>query len=78
MKLFVTQACFQPEIFPTPAGGIQLEYTMHGNRHLNIEVFGDGTACVFKMYADKTFSEETVEFEFSYINQRVDKFYDAV
>lgn len=78
VKLFVVQACFQPEIFPTPDGGIQLEYTMQGNRHLNIEVFNDGTACVFEMYADKTYSEETVEFEFSYINQRVNKFYDAV
>lgn len=75
VKDFILQLKWQPEIFPTPDGGIQLEYTVGANQHLNIEILSEQTVNIFEMFADRTYSEETIHYDVKDIKRRIDRFY---
>ena len=76
--LLINELDIQPEIFPTPDGGIQLEYVIGENRHLNIEILPNNTMNVFEMFSDRTYSESNNKLDFNIIKLRVDKFYDSI
>lgn len=77
-KGLIGQLCLQPEIFPTPDGGVQLEYAIGQNQHLNIEVISEKKINIFEMYSDRTYKEECAEFDIEYIKRRINKFYDCI
>ena len=78
VKALVWQLQRQPEIFPTPDGGIQLEYAIGTNRHLNIEILSEQNVNVFEMFADRTFKEETIRYNVEDIKRRIDIFYGRI
>lgn len=65
----------QPDIFPTPEGNIQLEYSIGRNRHLNIELLPDATMIIFEMFEDRTATKNSSIFEISALNKRIEDFY---
>lgn len=68
----------QPEIFPTPDGGIQFEYTIGKNQHLNIEIFSEEKLRFFQMFSDRTYAEDVSDLSFENIKRRIDKFYGRI
>lgn len=68
----------QPEIFPTPDGGIQFEYVIGKNQHLNIEIFSEENIKIFQMFADRTYVKDIVASNFENIKRRIDKFYGII
>ena len=68
----------QPDIFPTPEGNIQLEYSIGRNRHLNIELLPDATMIIFEMFEDRTATKNSSIFEISALNKRIEDFYGRV
>lgn len=68
----------QPEIFPTPDGGVQFEYDREQNRHLNIEILSEQKVNIFEMFSDRTYKEEIFDLDVENIKQRVDEFYGGV
>lgn len=68
----------QPEIFPTPDGGIQFEYAIGKNQHLNIEIFSEKKIKIFQMFSDRTYVEDIFELNFDIIKRRIDKFYGTI
>lgn len=71
----VKQLKKQPDIFPTPDGGIQFEYDVDENCHLNIELLSKQKIKIFEMFPDRTYTEELLNLDIKNIIQRVDKFY---
>lgn len=78
VKSFIEQLYLQPEIFPTPDGGIQLEYVIGNNQHLNIEILSKQKVNIFEMFNDRTYIEESVELDFEYLIWRINKFYGNI
>lgn len=68
----------QPDIFPTPEGNIQLEYSIGRNKHLNIELLPDATMIIFEMFEDRTATKNSSIFEISALNKRIEDFYGRV
>ena len=68
----------QPDIFPSPDGNIQLEYSIGKNRHLNIELFPDSTMSIFEMFEDRTATKESFVFKPSTLNKRINDFYGRI
>lgn len=72
--MIIEKLSIQPDIFPTPNGGIQLEY-VNKNLHLNIELLSVNEMNIFETVSDSEYKEMNYDMEFNMINGRVKKFY---
>lgn len=68
----------QPDIFPTPEGNIQLEYTIGNNKHLNIEFFPNSTISIFEMFENRTAEKNFYSYDLTFLNERINKFYERI
>lgn len=68
----------QPDVFPTPEGNIQLEYSIGRNRHLNIEILSNATMSIFEMFENRTATKDILVFDISALNKRIEDFYGRV
>ena len=68
----------QPEVFPTPDGGVQIEYVGKNKEHLNIEILSKNKVNVFEMISLKDFNKTTISYNIDEINRRIESFYDRI
>lgn len=73
-RMIIEKLSIQPDIFPTPNGGIQLEY-VNNNLHLNIELLSVNEMNIFETISDSEYIEMNCAIEFNMINRRVKEFY---
>lgn len=72
----VSELDIQPEIFPSAAGTIELEYSNSRKDFMGIEIGSEDEAEIFIVMYNGKESFETVNTEASAINERVKRFYE--
>ena len=74
LKVLLPKLKYEPDIFPTPNGTVQLEYTIKSNRHLNIEILSNSNMEIFEMFDDHSCTEDMYKYDADLIISRVNKF----
>lgn len=67
---------YQPEVFPTGRGSIQLEYEQDDGRYLEFECYNDRHVSVLHIDSDGTEFESIISFD--QVSEVVDEFYGKV
>ena len=65
----------QPELFPTPDGGIQMEYDKDTGDYLEFQLRNDSPISVFILYSDDTEKSYEIPFDVQKVNEVVSSFY---
>ena len=77
IRRIISALYIQPDIFPTPADSIQLEYDGPDDSYLEIEIRGMETAEVYRINRDKTEDFFGVSSTADSLNKLVIAFYDG-